>query len=106
MTIAVPPLLKTELASVPSGTFGATVLTWAVPSAATISAKSGISPAGPAAPPPPEKMGKRAGREKGEDPGGGGSVKKKKGGAARARAAYHMTAEDESAQRTEYATAP
>src|SRR6267378_3472613 len=46
MTMAVPPLLKTEFSSVPRVTFGATVLAWALPSAATISAKSGISPAG------------------------------------------------------------
>jgi hypothetical protein len=46
ITIAVPPLLKTEWSSVPSVTFGATTLAWAVPSAATISAKSGMSPAG------------------------------------------------------------
>src|SRR5439155_1778599 len=35
ITIAVPPLLNTELGSSPSVTFGATTLTWAVPSAAT-----------------------------------------------------------------------
>lgn len=46
MTIAVPPLLNTEWSSVPSVTLGATTLAWAVPSAATIREKSGMSPAG------------------------------------------------------------
>ena len=46
ITIDVPPLLKTELGSSPRVTFGATTLTWALPSAAMINVKSGISPAG------------------------------------------------------------
>src|SRR5271156_449167 len=49
MTMAVPPLLNTEWPSVPSVTLGATTVAWAVPSAATISEKSGMSPAGRAA---------------------------------------------------------
>ena len=46
MTIAVPPLLKMELASLPKVTLGATTVTCAVPSAETINEKSGMSPAG------------------------------------------------------------
>ena len=46
MTMAVPPLLNTELSSLPMVTLGATTLTCAVPSAPTINEKSGISPAG------------------------------------------------------------
>src|ERR1700743_1059456 len=46
ITMAVPPLLKTEWLSEPSVTFGATTVAWAVPSARTIGEKSGMSPAG------------------------------------------------------------
>src|SRR4029077_19224542 len=46
MTREVPPLLKTELLSVPSVTLGAITLVWAVPSAATVKTKLGMSPAG------------------------------------------------------------
>jgi len=46
MTMEVPPLLKTELASLPRVTLGAMVVACAVPSWPTTSAKSGISPAG------------------------------------------------------------
>lgn len=46
ITMAVPPSLKTELGSEPIVTFGATTVAWPVPSAATISEKFGMSPAG------------------------------------------------------------
>lgn len=58
ITMEVPALLKTEFSSLPKVTLGATALACAVPSAATIKAKSGMSPAGMLMPscecPPPK----------------------------------------------------
>ena len=46
MTMAVPPLLKTEWSPLPKVTSGATTVACAVPSARTTKEKSGMSPAG------------------------------------------------------------